>query len=310
MELHIDKELEDFIKPLQQDEFESLSLAIQTDGCLDNIKVWHRGDDSLDTIVDGHNRYKICQQFKTPFKITRLKFTDKSEVMTWMYNNQKARRSLTLVERLDLYSKLQVHLEKLAKERRLANLKQNSDTSQTAETSQSTKKEPKVPFGTLGGKTASKMAKEAETSTRTVQRYQTIMKKGTEEQKADLRTGKKKITAVYNEIQAKEKPKQPKEPKEPKGVATNENDIEKLLKGKDINTPYLLLYSKKDRETGEEMRACLSNCEPKANLMICRDYIMETSHGNCPEDDFVQLRIALRRTIDNFVFKEVTNAQE
>ena len=66
MELHIDKELEDFIKPLQQDEFESLSLAIQTDGCLDNIKVWHRGDDSLDTIVDGHNRYKICKQFKTP----------------------------------------------------------------------------------------------------------------------------------------------------------------------------------------------------------------------------------------------------
>ena len=307
MELHIDKELEDFIKPLQQDEFESLSLAIQADGCLDNIKVWHRGDDSLDTIVDGHNRYKICQQFKTPFKITRLEFTDKSEVMTWMYNNQKARRSLTLVERLDLYSKLQVHLEKLAKERRLANLKQNSDTSKTEKTSQSTKKEPKVPFGTLGGKTASKMAKEVETSTRTVQRYQTIMKKGTEEQKADLRTGKKKITAVYNEIQAKEKPKQPKVQK---GVATNENDIEKLLKGKDINTPYLILYSKKDKETGEEMRACLSNCEPKANLMTCRDYIMETSHGNCPEDDFVQSRIALRRMIDGFVFKEVANAQD
>jgi hypothetical protein len=307
MELHIDKELEDFIKPLQQDEFESLSLAIQADGCLDNIKVWHRGDDSLDTIVDGHNRYKICQQFKTPFKITRLKFADKSEAMIWMYNNQKSRRSLALVERLDLYSKLQVHLEKLAKERRLANLKQNSDTPQTAETSQSTKKEPKAPFGALGGKTASKMAKEAETSARTVQRYQTIMKKGTEEQKADLRAGKKKITAVYNEIQAKEKPKQPKVQK---GVATNENDIEKLLKGKDINTPYLILYSKKDKETGEEMRACLSNCEPKANLMTCRDYIMETSHGNCPEDDFVQLKIALRRMIDGVVFKEVANAQD
>ena len=241
---------------LQQDEVESLSLAIQADGCLDNIKVWHRGDDSLDTIVDGHNRYKICQQFKTPFKITRLKFTDKSEVMTWMYNNQKARRSLTLIERLELYSKLQVHLEKLAKERRLANLKQNSDTPQTAETSQSTKKEPKVPFGAR---------------------------------------------------QTKEKPKQLRMPK---GVATNENDIEKLLKCKDINTPYLLLYSKKDKETGEEMRACLSNCEPKANLMICRDYIMETSHGNCHEDDFVQSRIALRRMIDGFVFKKVANAQD
>ena len=307
MELHIDKELEDFIKPLQQDEFESLSLAIQADGCLDNIKVWHRGDDSLDTIVDGHNRYKICQQFKTPFKITRLKFADKSEVMTWMYNNQKARRSLTLVERLNLYSKLQVHLEKLAKERRLANLKQNSDTSKTEKTSQSIERCTMPKKDNTRGKTLEKIAKEAEVSYRTAFKYDAIQRKGTEEQKEALRSGEKKIGTVYKEIQAKEKPKQPKAPK---GVATNENDIEKLLKGKDINTPYLLLYSKKNKETGEEMRACLSNCEPKANLMTCRDYIMETSHGNCPEDDFVQFRISARRMIDGIVFKEVANAQD
>ncbi len=307
MELHIDKELEEFIKPLNKDEFEGLSLGIKTNGCQDNIKVWHRSDGSLDTIVDGHNRYKICQQLKIPFKITRMKFADKSDVMKWMYNNQKGRRSLNRIERLDLYSKLQEHLEKFAIELRLANLKQNSDTPQTLETTESTKKEPKAPKGAFGGKTASELAKEAETSTRTAERYRTIMKKGTEEQKADLRAGKRKITAVYNEIQAKKKPK---EPKAPKGVATNENDIEKLLKGKDINTPYLLLYSQKDKETGEEMRACLSNCEPKANLMTCRDYIMETSHGNCPEDDFVQFRISARRMIDGIVFKEVANAQD
>lgn len=311
MELHIDEELEDFIKPLQQDEFESLSLAIQTDGCLDNIKVWHRGDDSLDTIVDGHNRYKICQQFKTPFKITRLEFTDKSEVMTWMYNNQKARRSLTLVERLELYSKLQVHLEKLAKERRLANLKQNSDTPQTAETSQSTERctvhLDDVSNVSKQGKRIEKLAKEAEVSYKTAFKYDAIQRKGTDEQKEALRSGQKKIGTVYKEIKAKEKPKQTLAPR---GTPANENDIEKLLKGKDINTPYLLLYSKKDKETGEEMRACLSNCEPKANLMTCRDYIMETSHGNCPEDDFVQFRISARRMIDGFVFKEVANAQD
>lgn len=314
MELHIDKELEDFVKPLQQDEFESLSLSIQADGCLDNIKVWHRGDDSLDTIVDGHNRYKICQQFKTPFKITRLKFTDKSEVMTWMYNNQKARRSLTLVERLELYSKLQVHLEKLAKERRLANLKQNSDTSKTEKTGQSTERCTVHKKDNTRGKTLEKIAKEAEVSYRTAFKYDAIQRKGTEEQKEALRSGQKKIGTVYNEIKAKEKPKSHslnlRETLVPRGTPTNENDIEKLLKSKDINTPYLLLYSKKDKETGEEMRACLSNCEPKANLMTCRDYIMETSHGNCPEDDFVQSRIALRRMIDGFVFKEVANAQD
>ena len=302
MELHIDKELEDFIKPLQQDEFESLSLAIQADGCLDNIKVWHRGDDSLDTIVDGHNRYKICKQFKTPFKITRLKFADKSEVMTWMYNNQKARRSLTLVERLELYSKLQVHLEKLAKERRLANLKQNSDTPEPLETSQSTERCTIPKKDNTRGKTLEKIAKEAEVSYRTAFKYDAIQRKGTEEQKEALRSGQKKIGTVYKEIQAKEKPTSKPQ--------SNECDIEKLLKGKTIKTPYLLLYSKQDKETGEEMRAYLSNCEPKANLMTCRDYIMEASHGNCPEDDFVQFRISARRMIDGFVFKEVANAQK
>jgi len=41
-----------------------------------------------------------------------------------------------------------------------------------------------------------------------------------------------------------------------------------------------------------------------------RDFMLESVHGNCPEDDFVQSRIALRRMIDGLVFKEATNAQE
>lgn len=304
MELHIDKELEEFIPPLTEKEFSSLSLSIKANGCHDNIKVWHRSDGSLDTIVDGHNRYKICQQLKIPFKITRMKFADKSDAMTWMYSEQGSRRNLNTAQLLELHSKLQVYLEKFARERQLANLKQNKTI--TEKVGDNTKA-PSLPNGRLGGETAEEVGKKTNTSTRTVYRFNKIMEKGTEEQKADLRAGKKKISAVYNEIQAKEKPKQTLAPR---GTPTNENDIEKLLKGKDINTPYLILYSKKDKETGEEMRAYLSNCEPKANLMTCRDYIMETSHGNCPEDDFVQLRIASRRVIDGFVFKEVANAQD
>jgi hypothetical protein len=296
MELHIDKELEEFIPPLTEKEFSSLSLSIKANGCQDNIKVWHHSDSSLDTIVDGHNRYKICQQLKIPFKITRMKFADKSDAITWMFNKQGSRRNLNTAQLLELHSKLQEYLEKFAKERMLA-----------GEKIENAKNETLVPRGTKG-KSSKKLSQTIGTvSERTIDRFNIIKKKGTEEQKADLRAGKKKIGTVYNEIKAKEKPKQPKAPK---GVATNENEIEKLLKGKDINTPYLILYSKKDKDTGEEMRACLSNCEPKANLMTCRDYIMETSHGNCPEDDFVQFRISARRMIDGVVFKEVANAQD
>jgi len=296
MELHIDKELEEFIPPLTEKEFSSLSLSIKANGCQDNIKVWHRSDVSLDTIVDGHNRYKICQQLKIPFKITRMKFADKSDAMTWMFNKQGSRRNLNTAQLLELHSKLQEYLEKFAKERMLA-----------GEKIENAKNETLVPRGTRG-KSSKKLSQTIGTvSERTIDRFNIIKKKGTEEQRADLRAGKKKIGTVYKEIKAKEKPKQTLVPR---GTPTNENDIEKLLKGKDINTPYLLLYSKKDKETGEEMRTYLSNCEPKANLMTCRDYIMETSHGNCPEDDFVQFRISARRMIDGFVFKEVANAQD
>lgn len=296
MELHIDKELEEFIPPLTEKEFSSLSLSIKANGCQDNIKVWHRSDGSLDTIVDGHNRYKICQQLKIPFKITRMKFADKSDAMMWMCSEQGSRRNLNIVQLLELHSKLQVYLERFAKERMLA-----------GEKIENAKNETLVPRGTKG-KSSKELSQIIGTvSERTIDRFNIIKKKGTEEQRADLRAGKKKIGTVYKEIQAKEKPKQTLVPR---GTPTNENEIEKLLKGKDINTPYLLLYSKKDKETGEEMRTYLSNCEPKANLMTCRDYIMETSHGNCPEDDFVQSKIALRRMIDGVVFKEVANAQD
>lgn len=296
MELHIDKELEEFIPPLTEKEFSRLSLSIKANGCHDNIKVWHRSDGSLDTIVDGHNRYKICQQLKIPFKITRMKFADKSDAMTWMFNEQCSRRNLNIVQLLELHSKLQEYLEKFAKERMLA-----------GEKIENAKNETLAPHGAKG-KSSKKLSQTIGTvSERTIDRFNIIKKKGTEEQKADLRLGKKKIGTVYKEIKAKEEPKQTLVPR---GTPTNENDIEKLLKGQDINTPYLLLYSKKDKETGQEMRACLSNCESKANLMTCRDYIMEISHGNCPEDDFVQFRISARRMIDGFVFKELANAQD
>lgn len=286
MELHIDEELESFIKPLQQDEFEALSLAIQADGCLHNIIVWNHGDGSTDTIVDGHNRYRICQQFKTPFKTTRIKFSDKSEVMTWMYNHQKARRNLNITERLELYSKLQEHLQKHAEERRLSNLKQFSDTPEPSETSQSSERctvhLDDVSNISKQGKTIEKLAKEADVSYKTAFKYDAIQRKGTDEQKEAVRSGKKKIGTVYKEIQAKEKPISK--------TQSNECDIEKLLKGKTIKTPYLLIYSQWDESNNEELQAELSNCQEGAKLKMCTDCIVDLVYDISNQSKISQFR--------------------
>ena len=289
MELHIDPELKEFITPLKEDEFEGLTIDLKANGCIEPIIVWNGGGKTPDTIVDGHHRYRICQEYNIPFKTARIKFADKLAAMNWMYNKQKGRRNLSIVERLELFAKLKEYASKYAKERMLAG-KKVEEIANDRITSREARFNKK-------GKTLAKVAEKAGVSRATAERYDTIQRKGTDEQKEALRSGQKKIGTVYKEIQAKKKPAEK--------TQSNECDIEKLLKGKIIKTPYLLLYSKQDEETGEEMRAYLSNCELKANLHACRDFMMESTYGKCHEDDFVQGRISIRRMIDGVVFEEV-----
>lgn len=300
MELEINRELQGLIPELSKPEQDALIASLNAEGCRQPITVWK----GKNIIVDGHNRYAICTKLNIPFKIEKLEFEDEDRVKIWMINNQLARRNLSIEYRVELACTLAAIEHELAQKRKLANLKQFSEKSETPETSDSTEALTRGTREKKGRGVIGEIAKKAGVGHSTVERYDTIQRKGTKEQKEAVRTGQKKIGTVYKEIQANEKPATKPQ------IQRNECDIEKLLKGKTIKTPYLLLYSKKDEETGEEMHTYLSNSEPSANILICRDYMMNVAHGNCPEDDFVQSRIALRRMIDGLVFKEATNAQE
>lgn len=52
----IDKEFENLLPPLSEEDYKGLEESIKADGCRDPLVVWG------DTLVDGHNRYKICTQ--------------------------------------------------------------------------------------------------------------------------------------------------------------------------------------------------------------------------------------------------------
>ena len=300
MELEINRELQGLIPALSKPEQDALIASLNVEGCRQPITVWK----GKNIIIDGHNRYSICNKFDIPFKVEELEFEDEYRVKIWMINNQLARRNLSIEYRVELACTLAVVEQELAQKRKSANLKQFSEKSKTSEISGSTEALTRGTRSKKGRGVIGEIAKKAGVGHSTVERYDAIQSKGTEEQKEAVRTGKKKIGTVYKEIQANEKPAAKLQ------IQSNECDIEKFLKGKTIKTPYLLLYSKQDEETGEEMRAYLSNCELKANLLAVRDFMLESVHGNCPEDDFVQSRIALRRMIDGLVFKEATNAQE
>lgn len=91
-ELKIDKELESLCPALSADELRLLEESIAADGCRDEIVLWANHDK---TVIDGHNRYRICEKLKKPYKTLSLAFDSRDEVKLWMLRNQMGRRNLT-----------------------------------------------------------------------------------------------------------------------------------------------------------------------------------------------------------------------
>ena len=87
-ELKRDPEFEALLAPLEKDELIKLKNAIQRDGCTDSLYTRNK------IIVDGHNRYSLCWELKTPFVVTELEFIDRNEAILWIIERQLGRRNL------------------------------------------------------------------------------------------------------------------------------------------------------------------------------------------------------------------------
>lgn len=100
-EITIDRTLKSLIRPLGADEYSALEASIASDGCRDALVIWKERS----VLLDGHNRYEICQRLGKPFKTTALPFKDRLDAEVWMLTNQAARRNLSDDERA-CYAKL------------------------------------------------------------------------------------------------------------------------------------------------------------------------------------------------------------
>ena len=92
--LRIDPEFRDKIPALTEAEFEQLRENILADGeVYEPIVTWNN------TIVDGHNRWRIiCENWellKDKYRVKPMEFADKWEAFEWMYKKQLGRRNLT-----------------------------------------------------------------------------------------------------------------------------------------------------------------------------------------------------------------------
>jgi hypothetical protein len=90
VELTIDAEFDELCFALTPEEQDLLEASLETEGCREPILVWANHDD---TIIDGHNRYRICRSLGISFKTKALKFDSREDVVNWIISNQLGRRN-------------------------------------------------------------------------------------------------------------------------------------------------------------------------------------------------------------------------
>jgi transcriptional regulator with XRE-family HTH domain len=90
----INDELRSFIDPLTPVEYAALERSLQAEGCRDALVLWR------DVLIDGHNRYEICQKHGIPFRtVHNNNFASLEDVMLWVIDNNLARRSVSDFQR-------------------------------------------------------------------------------------------------------------------------------------------------------------------------------------------------------------------
>ncbi len=94
MNIIVNEELKAYIDPLTPEECESLERSILTEGCRDALVL--RGE----VLIDGHNRFAICQAHGLPFQTTQSTlFKSLEDVHLWMIDQHLGRRSVSDFQR-------------------------------------------------------------------------------------------------------------------------------------------------------------------------------------------------------------------
>lgn len=194
-ELKIDSELRDLLPPLSGDEKRQLEENLLKIGYVGApIYIWNG------YIVDGHNRYEICQKHHINYPTEELNLGDsatKTDVMEWMINTQLGRRNLIPAQRLIVLDKFKkrVQAEAALKKEQSLNIFHGN---QHKEVSHPNGEHTKI-------HTDKTLAKMAGVGTGTVARFNQVMKSEDEDIKNDVIAGKVSINAGYKKIKEKKR---------------------------------------------------------------------------------------------------------
>ena len=186
-ELKINPEFASLLPPLTDEEFNGLETDIIENGCRDALVV------SNGYLIDGHNRYIICEKNHIEFSTVEMAFDSDDDVKIWIWKNQGNRRNISNLVKIELATKMKPILEERAKERQLTGLKRGD-------------KSPVVEIlpPRDHSKVRDELAEQAGVSGRTFDKGVYVLENADEETKDRLRRGEKglSISGVYNDLKA------------------------------------------------------------------------------------------------------------
>lgn len=211
-QIRILPELEQLIPPLLADELLQLEQNILREGCREALLVWQTTEDILNSsatagtpvyvLIDGHNRYGICQQHGIDFKIHLIDFKSLFDVRQYMIDNQLGRRNLT-PEQISYLRGMKYLSEKKEKGKyeRLDHKGQNvlydvSDLPDNAENADNEHKGQNVLYDTEPVSTSEKLGKRFNVSEKTIKRdaeFASGLEKLAPALKSDILSGKTKV---------------------------------------------------------------------------------------------------------------------
>ncbi len=185
-EYRIDPELNEVLPQLSDADYKALENSLLAEGYKGApIMVWG------DIIVDGHNRYEICNKHNIPYEVKEIEFASKEEAIIWMVRQQLGRRSLTSLQRIRIVEKYRPFYKKKAKKN--MSLGGGDKKSGLENSTNPISKEEKVDV-------RAELAKDADVSTNTYSKGVKILESGNEELINETISGQKSINKAFNEL--------------------------------------------------------------------------------------------------------------
>lgn len=194
MNIVINQDLQAYIDPLTPEEHESLERSLLAEGCRDALVLWG------DVLVDGHNRYGICQKHGLPFQtVQNSRFQSLQDVHLWMIDQHLGRRSVSDFQR----GVLALRKREIVAERRAAALAASSPSQTpathdahdaTGNTEPLTSVSQQPPTAPLGSREA--IARAARLSSSQVVMIEKIRKQAAPEVVAAVKSGTISINAA------------------------------------------------------------------------------------------------------------------